>query len=193
MNETSTAAVIFPESLGILGDLGVVLSCSMLIAALARVVIPLPFSPVPVSGQTLGALLAGLLLGSRRGAASVISYVLLGISGVPVFALGAGPAYLLGPTGGFLLGFIGAAFVAGAIAEQPWGRNLAGTLLALVAGSLVIYACGLAWLVKFTGPSRVLRLGLYPFLPGDIIKLVIATAVARLGLHARSRHWPLNL
>jgi biotin transport system substrate-specific component len=185
VSKSYAVTIPVPARTGILAEVGATMGGALLIAALARIVVPLPFSPVPVTGQTLGVLLVGLLLGSRQGAASVVSYILLGISGIPVFALGAGPVYLVGPTGGYLLGFIGAAFLVGWVTEQPWGRSQLAALLALVVGTAVIYACGLVWLARFTGLTRVLRLGLFPFLLGDSIKLTVALAAARLMLLVR--------
>ena len=192
MSESRVRAVSVPlaaaRSASILSDIGATLACSAFIALLSRVAINLPFSPVPVTGQTLGVLLTGAVLGSRRGAASVLAYIALGISGLPVFALGAGPAYLLGPTGGYLAGFVLAAWLSGFIAEQRWGRRIPGTLLALIAGNLAVYVGGLIWLSRFAGWSRVLPLGLYPFIPGDSCKLLIAALSLPVGWSLTRRH-----
>jgi biotin transport system substrate-specific component len=159
-------------------DAACVIAGSLLIALSAQVVFPLPFSPVPITAQTLAVLLVGAALGSRRGVLAVLLYLAEGVLGMPVFAGGgAGLVRLVGPTGGYLAGLVVAAFVTGWLAERGWDRRPATALLAMLAGSIAIYVCGLAWLAHFVGPSRVLTLGLLPFLPGDAVKLAAATAL----------------
>ncbi|MEA3311680.1 MAG: biotin transporter BioY [candidate division WOR-3 bacterium] len=149
---------------------------SLAIALAARVYIPLQFTPVPITGQTLMVLLAGTLLGSKRGAASVITYLGLGVAGIPLFAGGGvGFARLFGPTGGYLIGFVAAAYVTGYLAERGWDRRIFTAALAMLAGSVIIYIFGLPRLAVFTGWDRVLALGLYPFIAGDMVKLAAAT------------------
>lgn len=150
---------------------------SLLIALTAQAAIRLPFSPVPVTGQTLAVLLVGALLGSRRGPASVLLYLAQGLMGLPVFAGGAsGPAYALGPTGGYLVGFVAAAFAVGRLAEWGWDRHLGTTLAAMLAGNAVLYVCGLAWLSLFVGRQAV-ALGMLPYLAGDLLKMAVAGAL----------------
>ena len=153
-------------------DLGLVLGGSLLLALSAQVAIYLPFSPVPITAQTLAVLLIGATLGSRRGALSVSAYLLEGFSGLPVFAGGqAGLLYALGPTGGYLAGFVAAALVTGELAERGWDRRIATCFLALLAGNVSIYSFGLLWLARLIGPDKALALGLAPFIPGDLVKL----------------------
>jgi biotin transport system substrate-specific component len=153
-----------------------VVAGSLLTALAAQVSIPLPFTPVPITGQTFAVLLVGAALGSRRGAASMALYVAQGLAGLPVFAGGkAGLAVLLGPTGGYLIGFIAAAFVTGWLAERGWDRRPLTTALAMVLGNLVIYLLGVSWLAVFVGISKAPLLGMVPFIPGDILKIVLAT------------------
>jgi len=169
-------------------DAALVLGGSLFVALAAQVTIRLPFSPVPITGQTLAVLLVGALLGSRRGAWSLLAYLLEGLAGLPVFAGGAsGPAYALGPTGGYLIGFVIAAFVVGWLAERGWDRRLGSTALAMVAGNVAIYACGLGWLSLFVG-RQALALGLIPFLAGDVVKLVLATTIVPLGWRLLGRN-----
>ncbi|SNB53159.1 biotin transporter BioY [Thermoflexus hugenholtzii] len=163
-----------------LADAVLILGGSLLTALMARVEIPLPFTPVPITGQTFAVLLVGAALGSRRGALSMAVYLLEGALGLPVFAGGAaGLARLRGPTGGYLIGFIAAAFVTGWLAERGWDRRPVTTALAMLAGNAVIYLFGLPWLAWFVGgflgPKGALALGLLPFVPGDLIKLLMAT------------------
>ncbi|NLI99206.1 biotin transporter BioY [bacterium] len=149
---------------------------SAAIALSAQVAIPLPFTPVPITLQTLVVLLSGALLGSRLGPLSVIVYIGLGMTGIPVFASGgAGLARLLGPTGGYLVGFAAASFVAGFLFENGFGKTLFGRTLAMLAASVLIYAFGLARLASFTGWDSVLSLGLYPFIAGDMLKIGLLT------------------
>jgi biotin transport system substrate-specific component len=170
---TLTDALMPKRSLG--RDVLLVLAGSTLVALCARLSVHLPFSPVPVTGQTFGVLLVGALLGSRRGALSMLAYLGEGLAGLPVFAGGtAGIAALLGPSGGYLVGFVFAAFVTGWLAERGWDRRLGSAALAMLAGSIALYLPGLVWLAKFVGVSEVLGAGLLPFIPGDAVKLVLA-------------------
>ena len=156
-------------------DATLVLAGSLLIAASAQVALPLPFSPVPVTGQTFAVLLAGTLLGSRRGAAAVLAYLSEGAAGLPVFAGGAaGPHVLAGPTGGYLAGFVFGAWVCGALSARGWDRRPGTTVLSMILGNIAIFALGLPWLARFVGAERVLALGFWPFIPGDIVKIGLA-------------------
>jgi len=154
-------------------DIALLLLGSWLIALTARVQIPL--FPVPVTGQTFGVLLVGALLGGRRGALAVLCYLAQGAAGLPVLAGGAGgAARMLGPTGGYLLGFVLAAFVTGWLCEHGWDRRLRTSLIAMFIGNVCIYVIGLPWLANFVGWERVLGVGLLPFIPGDLLKIVLA-------------------
>jgi biotin transport system substrate-specific component len=159
------------------------LAGSWLIALSAQVAIPLPFSPVPVTGQTLAVLLVGALLGSRRGSLAVLAYIAQGLAGLPVFAGGAlGMARLLGPTGGYLVGFAAAAFLVGLLAERGWDRRVLTTAAAMILGNLVIYAIGALWLAPFVGGlEQALATGVLPFIPGDLVKIVAAALLLPAG------------
>jgi len=173
-------------------DAALVLAGSLLIALSAQVAILLPFSPVPVTGQTLAVLLVGALLGSRRGSLAVLTYVLQGLAGLPVFAGGAfGLARLLGPTGGYLVGFVAAAFLVGLLAERGWDRRVSTTAAAMTLGNLVIYATGALWLAAFVGGlDQALAMGVAPFIPGDLLKIGAAALLLPAGwkLLGRSGH-----
>jgi len=167
---------IFPAANQKLRDLLLVSSGAALVALLAQLRIPLPFTPVPLTGQTFAVLLVGAALGSRRGAASLALYSLLGVAGLPVFAGGAwGAAYAFGATGGYLLGFVLAAFLVGWFAERGLERRLATSLLPFLAGTFVIYALGAGWLAFFVGWEKALSQGVLPFLAGDALKLILAS------------------
>ena len=159
-----------------------VLAGSGLIALSAWIAVPLPFSPVPVTAQTFAVLLVGSALGARRGAASALAYLAEGCSGLPVFAGGAaGPHVMVGPTGGYLAGFVLGAWLCGALAERGWDRRPIPTIASMALGNALILAIGLLWLSRFVGPSRVLALGLIPFLPGDVVKIALAVVLLPLG------------
>lgn len=147
---------------------------SALIALGAQVALPLPFSPVPVTGQTFAVLLVAASLG-RLGVASVVLYLVEGAVGLPVFAGGAfGVARLVGPTGGYLAGFVVAALVLAWCVDHGLDRRFRTALLAMLAAEIAIYACGVLWLSRFPLGVSPLQAGLYPFIPGDLLKLVAA-------------------
>jgi biotin transport system substrate-specific component len=151
---------------------------SLIIAVSAQVSIPLSFTPVPVTLQTFAVVLTGALLGSRRGAAAIIAYLAEGLAGLPVFSLGgAGIGHLLGPTGGYLVGFVAAAWLAGFLVERKLAVTLPGALFVVVAGHLVPYVSGVAWLSVALGLPRALTLGFVPFLIGDALKVAASVGV----------------
>ncbi len=157
-----------------------------LTAGAARIAVPLPGTAVPFTLQVVPVLLAGLLLGPRLGAASQALYVGAGVVGLPVFAAGGGAAYLLGPTGGYLLAFPVAAAAVGLIAWS--GRGVLRLAAAGLVGLAVIHLGGAAWLATAAGPSEAVRLGVLPFLVGDALKLGLAVVIAaRLADPARRR------
>jgi biotin transport system substrate-specific component len=161
-------------------DLVLILTGALFIYLTARVSIPVPGSPVPITGQTFGVLLVGGALGFRRGGLAVALYVLLGVVGLPFFAEGKGGLSVLwAATGGYLIGFIVAGAVVGRLAELGWDRKIGGALGAMLAGSVVIYAIGLPWLKVVTGftVAQTIEKGLLPFLLGDAIKLVLAAVL----------------
>lgn len=155
----------------------------LLVAASAQIVVPLPFTPVPVTGSTFGVLLAAAALGPTRGVAAMTLYLILGIAGVPLFlGANAGLPYALGATGGYLIGFIVAAWVVGQLARRGLDRRPEGTAAAFVLGSLVVYAFGVPWLAFVLGVSlsEAVALGALPFLIGDALKAALAAAVLPL-------------
>jgi len=159
-----------------------VIGGSLLVAAIAQIAIPVPFSPVPITGQTFGVLLVGALLGSRRGALALLAYLAEGIMGLPVFAGGAfGLARLMGPTGGYLVGFVGAAWLVGYLSEIGFDRKVWTTLVAMTLGNVVIFFFGVLWLGMYVGWEKALPLGLYPFLTGSVVKTALAAALLPVG------------
>lgn len=149
---------------------------SLVIALASRLRIDLPFSPVPITLQTGVVALVGATLGARAGAAAAALYVVEGMAGAPVFAGGAsGLAYALGPTGGFLVGFVPAAFLAGWFVETGRARTALTVPLAFAAAMLTVYLSGVPWLANFVGLDRALAAGFIPYLPGDAAKAIAAS------------------
>jgi biotin transport system substrate-specific component len=161
-----------------------VLFVTVLTIVAAQVSIPLPFTPVPFTLQPMIVLLGAAALGSRLGSSAQILYLAAGLAGLPVFAaspvLPQGFARLLGPTGGYLMSYPFAAFVAGYLAERHFDRRYFTSLAAMGAGLAIVFAFGVAWIAWGTphaGLSIALSSGLYPFLPADILKLFLAAAI----------------
>jgi biotin transport system substrate-specific component len=177
---TATLRWAVVPRVGLRADAAVVLAGTALIAAAAQLSIPLPFTPVPITGQTFAVLLVGAALGTARGLAATLLYVLLGIAGAPVYADQAhGWTVFTGPTGGYLVGCLLAATVAGRLAEQRWDRRFSSAIGAMLTGNALVYAIGLPWLAASlgTGLEKTLELGLYPFVLGDMLKLYLAAAL----------------
>ena len=167
-----------------LQDAGLVLAGVGVVSLLAQVTIPLPL--VPITGQTLGVILVGAALGSRRGAAALLTYLLIGLAGAPVFAeFSGGPASVLSPSFGFLLGFVPAAFVAGWFAERSWDRTPLLAMAGFVAASAVPFLFGVPYLAMILnavmgaelGLGGVLAAGLWPFIPGGLVKAAMAAVL----------------
>jgi biotin transport system substrate-specific component len=159
----------------------IVICAGAVIAVCARLVLPLPFTPVPLTLANFGVLLVGLSLGSRRGFAAAALYLSWGAMGLPVFSPSGvgGIAQLFGPTGGYLLAYPVVAFVAGWLSERgvaSFSRNL----VAGVAAEIVLFASGLSWLQVMTGSwQRALAFGLAPFVFAEVVKVMLAAAAAR--------------
>lgn len=172
---TTLADVLSPrQQRSWLLDVVLVVLFSAFVALTAQVEIPL--WPVPLTLQTLGVLFTGAVLGSRRGALALLLYLTEGALGLPVFAGGAsGVGYMLGPTGGYLVGFVVAAGVVGWLAQRGWDRRLVWAAVAMVIGNVIIYVCGVAWLAVFLGDLwGALVKGMLLFVVGDLIKIAIA-------------------
>lgn len=138
--------------------------------------VQVPFYPVPMTMQTLVVLVIGMAYGWRLGGATVLLYLAEGAVGLPVFAAGGGYAYLAGPTGGYLAGFLACALAIGWLAERGWDRNPVLSVLAMAIGTVIIFALGLAWLTKLIGFQAAIANGLVPFIYGAIAKLALAAA-----------------
>lgn len=151
-----------------------------IIMVLGLISIPLPFSPVPVTGQTLGIMLAGSILTVRQVFLSISTFLLLGIAGVPVFAGGTGgPGIIVGPRGGYLIGFLVGAIVI-ALLRGKNNKLLRLGLANVVGGIIVVYFLGILWLSYVTkiGVSKAFMIGALPYLPGDLFKVIIASVLS---------------
>lgn len=151
---------------------------SLVTAAAAQIAIPVPWSPVPITGQTFAVLLSGALLGPRRAFAAQALYLAEGASGLPFFAGGSGGvAVFAGPTAGYLVSFPFAAALTGWLCARGWDRRFLSMLAAMLIGSVVVFALGLAVLSRFLPATQLLAAGLLPFLPGDLVKAAAAALV----------------
>lgn len=172
---------------GLAYQAALVLGGSALMAASARLTIPLPL--VPITGQTYALLLISALLGSRRGALALLTYLAEGLLGLPVFAYGhsawtpsgVGLPTILGPTAGYLFSYPVVGLVVGYLAERGWDRTVWRAVVAMLAGEVVIYAGGLSWLARFVGFGQAVQVGLLPFIAGDTLKLLLAAATLPAG------------
>jgi biotin transport system substrate-specific component len=168
---------------GVLWDAARMAAANLLLVLCAWVALPLPWTPVPLTGQTFGVMLVAALLGARRGALVLAFYVLEGIAGLPVFQpFGLpGAARLAGPTAGYLLAYPAAAFVTGWLVERSHRASALGLVGALLSGEVVIFAGGCAWLATAfkMGWTGAIVVGLQPFLPGELIKMALVLVAVR--------------
>ena len=168
---------------GALTKVALVVFGTLLLAISAQFKIPL--YPVPITGQTLVVLLIGMTFGARLGGITMAAYLFEGALGLPVFAGGAsGIATLMGPTGGYLFGFLLASVAMGYLAERGMGRTAVSTVVAMIIGNCVIYVCGALWLANFIGFGQAIAAGVLPFLYGDTLKLIIAAVLMPLAWRA---------
>ncbi len=171
------ADVAAPRSTALTNALIVVIA-SLVTAGAAQLEIRLPWTPVPITGQSFAVLLTGLVLGPRRAFLAQMLYLTEGAMGLPFFAGGAaGFAKLLGPSGGYLMAFPFAASLTGLLAERGWDRNPFTMFAAMLSGSAIIFGVGLLQLSRFVPADALLASGLLPFIPGDLIKSAIAAGV----------------
>ena len=160
-----------------------VVAFSLLVALSAQVVVPLPWTPVPVTLQTFAVLLTGALLGPRLGAAALFAYLLEGAAGLPFFSAGRGGLghLLFSPTAGYLLAYPVAAYVTGRLAERGWDRRYLSAAAAMAVGSAIILAGGWLGLLRFFAPAEAFARGVATFVAGDVLKIALAAAVLPSG------------
>ena len=155
--------------------------------------IQVPFYPIPMTMQTFVVLIIGMTFGLKLGVASVLLYLIEGLIGLPVFAgtpeKGIGLAYMVGPTGGYLLGFVVSAGILGWLSSKGWDRNVFLTLAAMTIGTAIIFIFGMVWLGAIIGWEKpILELGLFPFIPGAAFKIALAAAILPLIWKKLSKH-----
>lgn len=189
----STDSVLLPSTLrravvprsGVATSAVLVLGGALFVALFAQISIQLPFTPVPITGQTFAVLLVAAAMGLGHGTAAMVLYLLMGIVGLPVFADQAyGWDEVAGATGGYLVGFVLAGLVVGLLAEKRWDHRFSSSLSAMLTGNVLIFLVGLVWLSVWLGDrglpnglDETLQNGLYPFVPGEIVKLYLAGAL----------------
>jgi biotin transport system substrate-specific component len=177
-SDAAVLRVAFLPQGGALVRLASVVAGAGLVAGAAQITIP--FEPVPLTGQTFAVLLVGASLGALDGAASLALYLLVGLAGAPIYADGSGGLEIVtGVTGGYLIGFVAAALLTGALAQRRWDRRFSSAVAAMLCGNVVIYLAGLPWLAAEidAGLEPTLEAGLYPFIVGDLLKLYLAAAL----------------
>lgn len=169
------------EAMGILGGV-------IALSLLAQVAIPLPWTPVPITGQTFGVALVSLLYGRLRGFAVVLAYLGLAAAGLPVLAMGrVGLAF--GPTAGYLIGMVFASFLMGWLADIGWTKSFTRTWIAATSGSAITFACGVLVLSAFIPNENLFVAGVLPFIPGDVLKTLLATSIVhRVAASGRRRN-----
>ena len=169
---------VFPRTLA--ADIALVTGGVLFVAAMAQIEIPLGFTPVPITGQTFAVMVVGASYGMARGGITLTAYLLAGMA-LPFYSGGeSGWDVATGATGGYLVGFICAAMLTGALAERGWDRRFSSATAAMLAGNLLIYVPGLLWLsyqLDWIGFERTLELGFYPFVPGMFVKLYLAAGL----------------
>ena len=160
----------------LLKTLGLAVGGSLLLAVSAKVQVP--FWPVPMTLQSLVVLLIGMAYGSRLAAGTVLLYLGEGLAGLPVFAgAAAGPAYFMGPTAGYLAGFVLAAYLIGLMAERGWDRSIPKAAVAMTAGHVLLFVPGVAWLAYLIGWEKAVAVGLVPFIGATVLKTALGVAV----------------
>jgi biotin transport system substrate-specific component len=191
MQMTNTIAGVFRPAdkvHGIVYDLLIIICGSLLVGISAKIRVYLPFSPVPVTGQTFVVLMLGALFGSYRGALTMLAYLVEGVLGLPVFTGITGAAALFGPTGGYLVGFVVAAYIVGRLAEMGWDRRAWTAVAAMLIGDAVLLAFGFVWLTLLLADVKTAFIaGLVVFVPGDILKITLAAAILPVGWKLMNR------
>ncbi len=172
---------LLPSLISLRGDRAVdnVLTVAMgvlVLSLLAQLSVPLPWTPVPITGQTFGVALISMMWGRKRGFAAMLIYLGIGALGFPVFAMGKS-GFSLGPTTGYLLGMLSASYWMGTLSDRGWTKTFFRAYLVAMSGSLLTFSCGLLWLSSFVAKENLLMAGLFPFLPGDFMKTTLASAI----------------
>jgi biotin transport system substrate-specific component len=178
VSDVSTLRAAFFTRSTVASQISLILTGTVFLAAMAQISFPIPGSPVPFTGQTLGVLLLGTAYGAGLGFSTVAFYLLMGMAGAPIFASGAsGIERVIGPTGGYLVGMLISSIVLGALAGRKWDQKIKTVIPTMIIGNLVVFTVGLFWLKQYTGQSWLwtFEKGFTPFIFGEIIKIAIAS------------------
>ena len=178
VHQIATLRTAFVTRSSVTSKLGLVFGGVAFIAAMAQISLPVPGSPVPVTGQTLGVLLLGAAYGANLGATTLFAYLAIGVAGAPIFAQGThGWSRVYGATGGYLIGMLIASYLIGLLAERKWDQRIATVIPTMILGNVVTFSVGLFWLHQYTGKSWAwtFSAGLSPFILGEVIKIAIAS------------------
>jgi biotin transport system substrate-specific component len=178
VSQVSTLKSAFITRSTVASQISLILTGTVFLAVMAQIAFPIPGSPVPFTGQTLGVLLLGTAYGAGLGASTVAFYLLMGMAGAPIFSSGTGGIErIVGPTGGYLVGMLISSLVLGALAGRKWDQKIKTVIPTMIIGNLIIFAIGLLWLNQYTGQSWLwtFEKGFTPFIFGEIIKIAIAS------------------
>lgn len=174
-----TCAEVFQSKdrvLRLIGEVFLIFLLSLLVSISAQIKVILPFTPVPITFQTFVVLMISMILGRYRSAIVMITYILKGIIGIPVFCSGLGLTYILGPTGGYIVGFLVSSYIVGWLSEIGYSKSFYKTVVAMLIGNSIIYLFGVLWLSGFIGGIKeAIILGVVPFVFGDIAKILFAS------------------
>lgn len=178
VSQVSTLKSAFITRSTVASQISLILTGTVFLAVMAQIAFPIPGSPVPFTGQTLGVLLLGTAYGAGLGFSTIAFYLLIGMAGAPIFSSGtSGIERIVGPTGGYLVGMLISSLVIGALAGRKWDQKIKTVIPTMIIGNLVIFAIGLLWLNQYTGQSWLwtFEKGFTPFVFGEIIKIAIAS------------------
>lgn len=165
------------KELNLLTNVVLMVVGAMFLALFAQLRVVLPFTPVPITGQTLAVSIIALLYGKKLAPATIITYIVAGSLGAPVYAGFKAGFPLLVATGGYIIGWVVSSFIIGYLAEKGWINSFAKTVLAIILGEIVMYALGMFQLHLFVPNKNVFMVGFIPFIPGDIVKILLATSI----------------
>ena len=161
----------------IVKNIFLIVSGTVFIALMANIKIVLPFTPVPITGGTFAIMLVGLTYGKKLAPATLLAYIIAGSAGLPVFAGFKGGLTVFSPSGGYIIGYFFAALICGYFADRGWTESYSKTVIVLLLANIALYTFGLFQLSFFIGDKNVFMAGLYPFIPGDIIKMALVTLI----------------
>jgi biotin transport system substrate-specific component len=191
VSQVSTLRSAFITRATVASQISLILTGTVFLAVMAQIAFPIPGSPVPFTGQTLGVLLLGTAYGAGLGFSTIAFYLLMGMAGAPIFSSGtSGIERIVGPTGGYLVGMLISSLVLGALAGRKWDQKIKTVIPTMIIGNSIIFAVGLLWLNQYTGQSWswTFEKGLTPFILGEVLKIAIAsTALPAVWKYASKR------